>query len=235
MNNTRENFLENSFGKKETSGTSGWSHPYPRGNFSPFWYADGDDDGTDIDGDDDDGDQDDDDDDSDGGKDDDGTDDKFTPPSEVEWKKVQRKLKRANTQAQNLRTELDSKEKSGKEVDADTEKKFRDEGRSEAEKVWKPRFVKQAAKAAFSQAGAKSVDRLIRMLDLEEIDVDEDGDIDGLDEQIRDLKKEVPELFGPKVARNVDAGDKTKNGGGGGGKKSDSATAEALRRLGISS
>lgn len=57
-------------------------------------------------------------------------------------------------------------------------------------------FVKQAAKSEFLAAGLTGQpDRLIRMLDMDEIDVSDDGEVTGLKEQIEDIKADFPDLF----------------------------------------
>lgn len=63
--------------------------------------------------------------------------------------------------------------------------------------------VNQAARAALAGAGVQSgnVSRLVRLLDLDEIQIDDDGEIvEGLDEQIDTLKAELPQLFKPADA-----------------------------------
>lgn len=58
--------------------------------------------------------------------------------------------------------------------------------------------VNQAARAALSTAGvqATNVARLVKLLDLDEVEIDEDGEIvGGMDEQIESLKADLPQLF----------------------------------------
>ncbi|KND38474.1 phage scaffolding protein [Streptomyces acidiscabies] len=138
-------------------------------------------------------------------------DDVYKPPSEYEWKKVQRALKRANKEAENLRKNTDTVDGTEKE---ENEKKVRDDAVKESDSRWKPIVVKQAARAALAEAGLiKPPNRLLRMLDMDDIDVNEDGEIDGLDEQIRDFKKEFPEFFGRSTPKDVDGGDKGSRAG----------------------
>lgn len=132
--------------------------------------------------------------------------DVYKPPSEYEWRKVQRALKRANKEAENLRRNTETVDDADKE---ENEKRIRQEAAKESDSRWKPIVVKQAARAALAEAGlVKNPNRLLRMLDMDDIDVSEDGEIDGLDEQIRDFKKEFPEFFGRRSPRDVDGGDK---------------------------
>ncbi len=97
----------------------------------------------------------------------------------------------------------------------------KEEGKGEAETVWKKRTVKQAARVALFAAGLEgSPDKLLRMLDLDDIEVDDDGEIDGLEDQIDELKEEFPDRFPEKtktepgekkVPKRVDNGDKNTN------------------------
>jgi hypothetical protein len=86
----------------------------------------------------------------------------------------------------------------------------RAEGEEAAVATWKPLVVNSAAKAALSSVGLiGKPDRLLRLIDLDEVDVDpESGELDGLDEQVADLKREYPHLFRKKGTRNLDAADK---------------------------
>lgn len=61
------------------------------------------------------------------------------------------------------------------------------------------KVVKQAARAALTGAGAGgNVARLVKLLDLEDVQVDDDGEVsEELDAQIAQLKLELPQLFAP--------------------------------------
>lgn len=80
-------------------------------------------------------------------------------------------------------------EEEGAEVAAAAETKYRD------------LYVTTAAKSLLQSEGAKSgVDRLVRLLDLSSIEIDdEDGSVIGLDEQVEELKTDFPDLFGGKA------------------------------------
>lgn len=56
---------------------------------------------------------------------------------------------------------------------------------------------KTAARAELKAAGIvpEQVGRLVGMLDLDDLDVDDDGNVDGLDEAIDELKRDWPQLF----------------------------------------
>jgi hypothetical protein len=211
-----------------------WARPYGTGPMAP-WYASGDDDEKDDDaGDEDDGSTDDSEDEN---EDDDseGQDEEWKAPTRQEWRKMQRQLKRANKRDADLRFQQKNGGGQGKESDQDAEAKAaaaKEEGKTESDGRWKPIVVRQAAKAAFVEAGVSTsaMKRVLRMLDMDEIDIDDEGEVDGLDEQIADIKDELPELFGAqrRPAKSVDGGNK----GSGGGKAKSSASLLAARMTG---
>lgn len=90
------------------------------------------------------------------------------------------------------------------DVDLDAEREAaRIEGRKEGE-----RLVKSSkAEAALALAGATKVARLVKLLDIDELELI-DGKVDGLDEAIDELKGDYPELFSTKRRRKSIAGEK---------------------------
>lgn len=75
--------------------------------------------------------------------------------------------------------------------------------KEEGKNSFKPVVIRMAARSELMAAGARAtvVDRLVKMVDVEDVDIDdEDGSID-LTDQVLQLKKELPELFGPVRAR----------------------------------
>lgn len=230
----------------------GWAHPYATDPFSPVFYADGgdedDDEGEEDEEDADKGEEDDD-------EDDDDDEDKGKTPEELaaEVKRLRaaylKKLKNSKnrgtrlTAAEAAKAELERnyatlqeqfeelKKTAGKEVDSEAAtrrineliEKAKDEGRE----AFKPTVIKMAARAELMAAGARPalVDRLVRMIDINEVDIDdEDGSIDVTD-QVESLKKDVPEMFGPKrqTTKRVRKTTGSGSGGEGGGTGKSSA------------
>jgi hypothetical protein len=227
----------------------GWAHPYATDPFSPVFYADGgdedDDEGEEDEEDDKDKGEEDDD------EEDDDDEDKGKSPEELaaEVKRLRaaylKKLKNSKNRGTRLaaaeaeKTKLASdfatlqeqfdelKKTAGKEVDSEAAtrrineliEKAKDEGRE----AFKPTVIRMAARAELMAAGARPalVDRLVRMIDVGEVDIDdEDGTIDVTD-QVDALKKDMPEMFGPKRAttarkRKVASGGTGGEGGGSG-------------------
>jgi hypothetical protein len=151
-----------------------------------------------------------------GDEDENGDKQEFKAPTEEEWKRTQAALARANNEAKRLR--LKSKgatpkddEDAGKKAEADAERKF------------KPIAVRSAAKAALLEAGLSDVSdarmkRLLRQIDMDDVDIDEDGDVLGLDGQIDGIKEDFPELFATKTERKrvpkLDASGRSTGGDG---------------------
>lgn len=76
----------------------------------------------------------------------------------------------------------------------------REEATAAAEQKFKPVVVHAAAKAALLAAGLNvtsdaTMKRLLRTLDLADIDIDPDGEVSGLDEQVDQIKDAFPDLF----------------------------------------
>jgi minor structural protein GP20 len=119
-------------------------------------------------------------------------DEEYKPPTAAEWKSTQAALKKANTEAKRFRTELRNARKKATDADADP-----DRAAAKVEERWKPRVVRSEARAALAAAGAKpsALGRLARTIDLDEVEIDDDGEVTGLDDLIEELKEDLPELF----------------------------------------
>ena len=140
----------------------------------------------------------------------------YKAPTETEWRRTQAALTKANADAKRHR--LKARELA-KPADDDAKAEA---ARVEAEKRYKPAAVRSAAKAAFLEAGLNDasperVKKLLRMVDLDDVDVDGDGDVTGLDEQIESVKDDYPELFRPaeqprKRATKLDAANRQTGG-----------------------
>lgn len=209
----------------ETDELGGWARPYATAPFSPFWYASGDDD--DEDEEDDDSGKEDDEDDEDDEEDD---EDKGKTPEELkaEVQRLRaayiKKLKNSKNRGTRIK-ELESgkakhesdlallqeqldelKKTAGKEVDSEAATKRINElverAKEEGREAFKPIVIKMAARAELMAQGARPalVDRLVKMVDVSDVDIDdEDGSID-VTEQVLQIKKDFAEYFGPRKA-----------------------------------
>lgn len=140
----------------------------------------------------------------------------WTPPTKDEWDRAQKALAKANAEAKDRREKLQALQRQHED---DAGKATREKA-EEAERRYKPIAVRAAAKAAFLEAGLQSsspdrVAKLVRMLDLDAITVDDTGDVTGLDDQVATIKADYPELFTPaeKKPPRLNAGDKPPAGG----------------------
>lgn len=121
---------------------------------------------------------------------------------EAQLAKMRKALKRANAEAAKYRTQAKT---ATPPKDDDIEARIqaaRDEERELADTAWGQHVIKVEAKGALAAAGAKNAKRALGLLDLDDVDFDEDGEVIGLDAAIRALRKEMPELFNGRSASN---------------------------------
>jgi hypothetical protein len=85
----------------------------------------------------------------------------------------------------------------------DGSKDAEEDAAAAAEAKFKPLLVRQAAKAAFAAAGLASgtgLSRALKLLDVDDLVVGDDGEVEGLDEQIDEIRQDFPGLFEAKSA-----------------------------------
>lgn len=246
--------------------TAGWAHPYSASDPFMPWHADGGEEDEDEGEEDDKGNEEEEDEDETEEEDEDAGKTPEELASEVKrlraaYLKKLRQGKNRSTRIQaleadkqtydtklaELESELQSlREGAGKsaEQDAAAQKRIADlveSAKEEGKNAFKPVVIRMAARAELMAAGARAsvLDRLVKMIDVNDADIDdEDGSID-LTDQITELKKDLPELFGErraKPARKKPATKASEAGGGDGGdegadKVVKSATQRAADRL----
>lgn len=128
--------------------------------------------------------------------------DDWTPPSKEEVDKLHKALAKANQEAKQRREQLQALQR---QSEGDSEKAVR-EAQEAAEKRLKPVAVRAAAKAALLEAGyqnptSERLTRAIRQLDLDALEIDDDGEVSGLADQVKAFKDDYPELFGTQEQR----------------------------------
>jgi hypothetical protein len=124
----------------------------------------------------------------------------WTPPSKETWEKILKAKKRYKDEAHDRRLKLEAlQQKDNTGEGGDTDKAVtaaRLEGENAAAAKYRGMIGTTAAKAALLAAGLKGKpDGLLKLLDYDELDIDDDGEVSGLDEQVDDLKSKYPELF----------------------------------------
>lgn len=121
--------------------------------------------------------------------------DDWTPPSKEDYEKIQKALAKANAESKQRREQIQALQRQSED---DAGKAVR-EAQEAAERKLKPVAVRSAAKAAFLEAGLQGgsdrVAKMTRLLDLDAIEIDDDGEVSGLAEQVAAVKADYPELF----------------------------------------
>jgi hypothetical protein len=141
-------------------------------------------------------------------------DDDYEPPSKTEWARTQAALKKANEDAKRHRLRNKELEDKARGDETEHEKALR-EAREEGEKRYRAPLVRTAARSALVEAGALAflqdekepdsqaardkgesrLSRLLKLVDMDGLDVGDDGSVSGLDGAIDDLRRDYPELF----------------------------------------
>ncbi|AVH60001.1 hypothetical protein C4B68_34185 [Streptomyces dengpaensis] len=141
-------------------------------------------------------------------------DDDYVAPSRTEWERTQAALKKANDDAKRHRLRNKELEEKTRADETEHEKALR-LAREEGEKKFRAPLVRTAARSALVEAGALAflseekepnsrearekgesrLSRLMKLLDTDVLDVDEDGAVSGLEAAVDDLRADYPELF----------------------------------------
>jgi hypothetical protein len=167
----------------------------------------------------------------------------YEAPDQETWSKTNARVTHLNAEAKKWRMRAQGKDPKwtvpapAKAEDDDTEDKpvvkrqpkvdvdaVRRETEEAARAKMKPGLVRSAARDALKAAGlilpdkgdgASAYQRAIRLLDMEEIDVDDDGEVSGVDDQVKAIKRDFPELFARRGAKVVNAGAGSNSDGAG--------------------
>ncbi|WP_406170326.1 phage scaffolding protein [Streptomyces canus] len=132
----------------------------------------------------------------------------YTPPSREEWERVRRTMAARKREKLDVQRQLNELRDKYKEQETEAEKAVR-EAEEKAEARYKPIAVRKAVRAALIEAGATTsaegdkekaearIARLMKLVDVGDLSIDDDGEVLGVDEQIDALRADYPELFGP--------------------------------------
>lgn len=69
---------------------------------------------------------------------------------------------------------------------------------TEAVDKWRSRAIRAEAKANLEGQGIKDADRILKYVNLEGVDLDDEKGLTGFDEKLEGIKKDFPELFDAK-------------------------------------
>lgn len=125
---------------------------------------------------------------------DEGSENDDSTPSPEEVARMRRALKRQAAENKRTRAKLTELQKAKSDTKPDD---IKAEAKREAEAAYKPMIIKTAARAAFAEAGIRPerLDRAVKNLELDGLELASDGTVEGLDDQIQDLKDDTPEWF----------------------------------------
>jgi hypothetical protein len=147
-------------------------------------------------------------------------DDDYKPPSRDEWARTQAALKKANDDAKRHRLRNKELEEKARGDETEHEKALR-EAREEGEKRYRTPLVRTAVRGALVEAGALAfldeekdpkseeaqkkassrMSRLLKLVDFDSLDVDEDGSVSGLEAAVAELTRDLPDLFAAPVRK----------------------------------
>lgn len=68
----------------------------------------------------------------------------------------------------------------------------------EAVQKWKDIAVKTQAVSTVQAQGVKDAERIIKLLDLSDVELDDEGKLAGIEQKLEEVKKDFPELFDTK-------------------------------------
>ena len=134
----------------------------------------------------------------------------YKPPSREEWERVRRTMAARKKEKLEVQRQLNELRDKFKDQESEAEKAVR-EAEERAEARYKPIAVRKAVRAALVEAGATAATegdkektearlaRLMKLVDVGDLSIDDDGEVLGVDEQIESLRADYPELFEPAV------------------------------------
>lgn len=126
----------------------------------------------------------------------------WAPPSKTEWEKVTASLRDASGESaarkkrlRDLEAQLDELKKANATAEERAVMELEKRLLKEADDRWRPKIVAAEARSALAAAGCKDPGRISRLIDTSKLELGDDGEITGLDEQVTALKADYPEAF----------------------------------------
>lgn len=128
--------------------------------------------------------------------------DDWKPPTREEWEKVTGSLRDASGESAARKKKLREMEQKLADLEAANATaeeraalELKKRVLQEAEAQWRPRVVAAEARSALAAAGCKDPGRWAKLIDLSKVEIDGDGSITGVDEQVAAVKADYPEAF----------------------------------------
>ena len=129
------------------------------------------------------------------------------PVTREEFEEMRNALKEATRKEREARKAAEKQLKEFQVKDETDTDRIAREAAEAAASNFKGHLVKAEAKAQLLALGlTASPERFLKMVDLESIVIDDDGSIEGLEDQIQGIREEFPEVFRKKPAGTPDAG-----------------------------
>lgn len=123
------------------------------------------------------------------------TGEEWTPPSKEDWEKLNRTAEARKAERDQARRDLQASKDKDAPADEKAKKEAAKLATEEADGRWKARLIRTEAKSALKDAGCVEVGLMLAQIDPAPCDVSDDGDVSGLDTQIKELKRTYPRLF----------------------------------------
>jgi hypothetical protein len=126
--------------------------------------------------------------------------------SRAELLKAIKRRQAATKKARDLQSQIDELKRTNESASEKAIREAVEKTTKALTGTYKPALVKTGAEAALLAAGPKKgkagIPRLIRLMDMDAIDLTEELDLDGVEEEVERLKEEYPELFGEEPAKS---------------------------------
>lgn len=121
---------------------------------------------------------------------------------------ARRKRQSLRGELDKVRRELANRGRSKKTDDEDEPEGLTDadldNARAEGQRASEAKAIKAAARSALKAAGASAdnLGDLVRLIDMDDLELDEDGDVDGLEDEVARLRTRHPSLFAKAKPRS---------------------------------
>lgn len=136
-----------------------------------------------------------------------------------EFTKVVKERQDAKKRLREAEKELEKVKRQTESESEKAKREAREKAVAEIEGKYKPLVVRTSAEAELVASGVAKdkVSRMVKLMDLDDLQVDEDGNVDGITAEVTRLQEEYPELFAqpepevkskPRTAKSADGADK---------------------------